>query len=91
MNQKRHKERGRGRRVAYIRALAESVRMCMAIRRAATLGNRPNCTRGLVPSNSGFELRICGGGEGTRTLGPLDCQSSALPAELHPQRLCKTV
>lgn|GEM_PF-6165503 len=40
MNQKRHKERGRGRRVAYIRALAESVRMCMAIRRAATLGNR---------------------------------------------------
>ncbi len=71
--------------MAFIRALAESVRMCMAIRRAAILGDRSNFTRGFLPSNSGHNLRDCGGGDGTRTLGPLDCQSSALPAELHPQ------
>ncbi|KJE75359.1 hypothetical protein FEAC_28950 [Ferrimicrobium acidiphilum DSM 19497] len=60
--------------MAFIRALAESVRMCMAIRRAAILGNRSNFTRGFLPSNSGHNLRDCGGGDGTRTHEPLDCQ-----------------
>ena len=33
-----------------------------------------------------MELTEKRGGEGTRTLEPLDCQSSALPAELRPQK-----
>ena len=38
----------------------------------------------VVPSSADVEQKS-GGGEGTRTPGPLDCQSSALPAELRPR------
>ena len=31
------------------------------------------------------DVPVLGGGEGTRTLEPLDCQSSALPTELRPR------
>ncbi len=33
----------------------------------------------------GSNMELFGGGDGTRTHEPLDCQSSALPAELRPR------
>ena len=50
-----------------------------------------SATRGRTPPTSpraqGLKEKILvGGGEGTRTPEPLDCQSSALPTELRPQK-----
>ena len=40
---------------------------------------------GLFTPTHGCDLDIVGGGEGTRTLEPPDCQSGALPTELRPR------
>src|ERR1035437_5009687 len=43
-------------------------------------------SRTATPVKGRCSALSCGGGEGTRTLEPPDCQSGALPAELRPRR-----
>ena len=52
------------------------------------IGDRVWFAAGMVREETASELLCFGGGDGTRTHEPLDCQSSALPAELHPQFAC---